>query len=177
MLLSLLCTSLCKNRMRNIHIVPRCFPIWYLLNIRRKTVILQRRAPAGTTLISDQKWTAAVMGQAEVTCNLAKGHEASTSRLLRHSCRRCRPQSSHRETPTIWQTQDGDTLQNNGTAIFKVLWNSKLRTDCKTSRWKETCQMRCTTVTWVRGWGSRCDLTLLSLPLWLHCGSTEQGWF
>lgn len=61
MLLSLLCTSLCKNRMRNIHIVPRCFPIWYLLNIRRKTVILQRRAPAGTTLISDQKWTAAVM--------------------------------------------------------------------------------------------------------------------
>ena len=29
--------------------------------MRRKTVILQRRAPAGTTLISDQKLTAAVM--------------------------------------------------------------------------------------------------------------------
>lgn len=129
------------------------------------------------TLVEWPQWTAAVMGQAEVTCNLAKGHEASTSRLLRHSCRRCRPQSSHRETPTIWQTQVGDTLQNNGSAIFKVLWSSKLRTDCKTSRWKETCQMRCTTVTWVRGWGSHCDLTLLSLPLWLHCGSTEQGWF
>ena len=35
--------------------------------------------------------------------------------------------------------------------------------------------MHCTTVTWTRGWVSHCDLMLLSLPLWLHCGSAEQG--
>lgn len=126
-----------------------------------------------STLIKWLQWTSVVMGQTKITCKLRKAWR----RAQRHFCDIPAKDASLnlviRKHPI---TQVRDILQNNRSAIFQVLWSSRLRKD-----WRSVLDYRrlakCTAWLWPGAWGwdSWHEMTLLSSPWRLDCGCIEQG--